>query len=84
VTRYMVVVHVIDTSGVASRRKVRQFFLNAESERGAWRKAQAIVRNDRQDVDGVPEIRRAEPGDETIPNRQERQLPTREGFYREG
>jgi hypothetical protein len=82
-TRYMVIVHVIDTSGPASKKKVRQFFLNATSEREAWRKARDVVANDRQDVDGVPEIRRAEPGDETIPNRQERMLPTREGFYRE-
>lgn len=79
-TRYMVIWHGVATDGATSRLVVKQYFLNAESEARAVAKARDIMRNERIDPDGVPEVRRAEPGDETIPNRQRRHEPTREGF----
>jgi hypothetical protein len=80
VTRYMVIWHGITTDGATSRRIVKQYFLNADSEAGAVRKARDIMRNSGVYPDGVPECRRAEPGDETMPAFQGPHAPTREGF----
>ena len=79
-TRYCVIWHGIVTDGATSRRIVKQYFLNAESERAVVAKARDIMRNVGCDPDGVPEVRRAEPGDESIPERQRHHDPTREGF----
>jgi len=80
VTRYMVVWHGVVTDGATSRRIVKQYFVNADGEAGAVRKVRDIMRNAGCDPDGVPEVRRAEPGDESIAEQQARHAPTPEGF----
>ena len=64
-TRYMVIWHGVTTKGATSERIVKQYFLLAESERRAKDKARDIMVNAGIHPDGVPEIRRAEPGDAT-------------------
>ena len=80
-TRYMVIWHGITTRGATSERIVKQYFLLGTSERAVVDKARDIMRNAGIDPDGVPEVRRAEPGDES--NTPEHRHQERTGdFYR--
>jgi hypothetical protein len=76
----MVIWHGVATDGATSRRIVKQYFVNADGEAGAVRKVRDIMKNAGVDPDGVPEVRRAEPGDESIPQRQARHEETPGGF----
>ena len=81
----MVIWHGITTRGATSERITKQYFLLGESERAVVAKARDIMKNAGIDPDGVPEVRRAEPGDETIRgNQQAYHEPTPEGFNPEG